>query len=494
MADSAPVSVSSITTLTHKTIRGTIWTYLSFYGGKLMVFASTIILARLLTKEDFGVAGYAATIIIFLDVLADLGVGPALIFHRDLPEIANTAFWLGLVLGVSIFGLTWVAAPLAGAFFNDNRAIPVIRVLTIGLPIYALCNVHDKLLQRDLAFGRKFIPEFVKAISKGVISIGLALTGFGAWSLVIGQVGANVFTVIAYWLVLPWRPSLRFARDTSRYLLSYGLKLVSGNFLSVIVENIDYLFVGRYLGAAALGIYTLAFRLPELLVMQFCGIVSRVIFPVYASLRDDRVAFGRGFLLTTRYVALVTIPLGLGLTLIAEPLVLTLFTEKWIEAIPVIRGISMYTLFLSLAYNAGDVYKAQGRPEVLTQMAFLQGAILIPALWWAVTGMGTIVAVGWTHAVIAFIVGIIQLAVALRMLKTSLMQLVEALRPAVVSGLLMAMAVLAMLQVSVSMPNWVQLITGTMIGGLVYLGALWILHRDILFEAVRTLRSALRKR
>ncbi|MCA9917792.1 MAG: oligosaccharide flippase family protein [Anaerolineales bacterium] len=194
------------------TVKGTFWTYASHYGGKFLVFISTIILARLLSQEDFGVVGFALVVISFLDVLSDLGVGPALIYYRDDPEAANTGFWLGLATGLGLFGLTWVVAPFAGTFFNDPRAISITRALGWTFPISALGNVHNSLLHKNLAFKRKFLPDMAKMGSKGIVSIVLALLNFGPWSLVGGQITGAIVLVIAYWLTIPWKPALRFTR------------------------------------------------------------------------------------------------------------------------------------------------------------------------------------------------------------------------------------------------------------------------------------------
>lgn len=477
--------------LARATVRGTLWTYASFYSGKLLFFLTTVILARLLTKEDFGVAGYALVVMSFLDVMSDLGIGPALIYERENPKAADTAFWLGLGISSTLFVATWFMAPLAGVYFNDARAVGVTRVLALTFPISALSNVHDMLLRKGLAFGRKFIPDLTRATSKGLISIVLAVAGFGPWSLILGQIGGTLFSALAYWRILPWRPSFRFSRDLARALLGYGVKIVSVNTLGILLLNLDYLLIGRFFGAAALGVYTLAFRIPELIIMQFCNVIATVIFPVFSKLRATPQALSDAFLTTTRYVAIVTVPLGLGLALVAKPFVLTLFTAKWAEAIPVMRAISIYALLLSLAYNAGDVYKAQGRPMLLTRISLLKAAILLPALWWAVTGVGTINAVAWTHVAVALAASAINLVVAARVLRTPLRRLVAALGPALLGGVLMAAAVAATLALTSAAAPLVQLVAGTASGAAAYGSALWWLQRELVLEARHSLRAAL---
>lgn len=477
--------------LLRTTLFGTLWTYASYYSGKVLVFISTVILARLLLKEDFGIAGYALVVIGFLEMLSDLGIGPALIYHREDPEAADTAFWLGLGVSSVLFAATWLVAPLAGEFFNDPRAVNVTRALALTFPISAFGNIHDMLLQKGMAFGRKFVPDLAKSGGKGVVSIALAALGFGAWSLIIGQLAGRLFGVLAYWRTLEWRPRARFNLTLARSLLSYGNRIVAVNLLGMILLNADYLFIGRFLGAAALGVYTLAFRVPELLIMQFCHVIATVIFPLYSKIKEDAEALSRGFLMTTRYVTMVTIPIGVGLALVAGPFVLTLFGERWAEAIPVTRAIAIYTLMLSLAYNAGDVYKAQGRPGILTILNFLRALVLLPALWWAVTGPGTIEAVAWTQALVAFVAGLVNLWVAGRLLHTPARQIWRALQPALLGSTLMAPLVWLSLQALAGQAEWLRLLVGVLVGVLSYGGTLWLLQRAVLEETVRTLRGAL---
>lgn len=472
-------------------IHGTAWRYMTYFSGKLLVFVSTVFLARLLTQDDFGVVGYAVTAIAFLDVVSDLGVGPALIYHKEDQRTTTTAFWLNLGIGLTLFLIALVVAPLAGIYFRDPRAVPVIRVLALTFPLKALGDTHDSVLRKRLAFGTIFLPDFLKALSKGGVSILFALLGFNAWSLIIGQLSGTLIASLAFWIVTPWRPTFSFDTGIARSLLGYGLNIVGVDLLAVLLLNLDYLMVGRYLGAAALGVYTLAFRVPDLVILQFARILSSVIFPIYSRMRDVPGSMARGFFLTTRYVSLVTMPLGVGLALVARPFTLAVFTEKWAEAIPVIQAISMYALLLSLFYNAGSAYKAQGRPQVLTQLAIVRLVLLFPLLWWSVQVAGSIVAVGWSQAFVALISGVLSFYVASRLLKLDMKELFIALRPAAIAAMFMAVAVLLALAASRSFTPWPQLIVSVAVGGLTYLSAIWFLQRDVVMDASKKLRSAL---
>lgn len=476
--------------LMRATLQGTVWAYAATYSGKLLVFISTTILARLLLKDDFGLAAYALIFISFLDVLNDLGIGAAVIYHRDEPEVVDTAFWLNMATGITLYGITWLAAPLAGLFFNDPLSVPLTRVLALTFPLTALGNIHSSLLRKNLTFRRKFVPDVVKALGKGIISIILAWAGMGAWSLVLGQVGGTGLAALAYWWAMPYRPRLRLKRTMARPLITYGSNIVAVDGLGTLINQADYLLVGRFLGAASLGVYTLAFRIPELLVKQFCGIVGQVIFPAYTQMKDDPQALSRGLLVTMRYMTMLTVPISLGLAAISRPLVLTAFSTKWIEAVPVMAAIAIYTLIRSLTFNVGAVYKAQGRPEILTWLSLVQLPVLLPSLYWAIKGPGTITAVAWTQVANALISGAANLIVAARLLKIPLRSILAVFGPSVASGTVMALIVWASVDALKSSPPLLQLLVGVLVGAITYSGAMWVLQRDYVLQARASLQLA----
>lgn len=493
------MSSTSKRSLAVATIRGTIWTFASNYSGKIMVFISTAILARLLSQEDFGVAGYAIVVIGFLEVISDIGVASALIYEEDRPKAADTAFWLGLGTGLAMFALTWWLAPWAGVYFKDGRAVPLTRALAAIFPVTALGATQDALLRKKLHFGRRFGPDVAQSISKGLISIVFAGLGFGAWSLVLGQVGGRLVSAVFYWRVLSlrpgsgqaWRPGFRFSWPIARSLLSYGVGIISVSMLGVFILNVDYLFVGRVLGATLLGVYTLAFRVPELVIKQLYGQLASVIFPIYTKAREDPRLFNQAFLATIRYVTLVTVPLGVGLALVSDPFVRVVFSEKWVDAIPVMRAISIYMLVLSFAFNAGDIYKAQGRLRLLTRLSLVRAVVLVPTLWWAIDATHSITVVGWVQAANAAFASGLNLVVAFRLFAISPATFFASLRPSLIGGAIMSVAVVGTLTSLQNAAAAWQLAASVTAGGLAYLGSLWLLQREEVLQAGSLLRAAL---
>jgi len=257
-----------------------------------------------------------------------------------------------------------------------------------------------------------------------------------------------------------------------------------------LFDNADAMLVGRYLGAAALGVYTLAFRIPDMLVMQFNALVSRVLYPFYATMREDGKSLKRGFLYTTKYTMLTTMPMGVGVAVVAHPLIVTLFGEKWAEAIPVMQALAIYTVIVSLVYNAGDAYKAQGRPEILTRLTLLEGILLLPAFYFVLTTQNNVALVAWVRVAAALIISASDLLIAGKMLKVTFSDLYRAIVPALGAALFMGLIVqLALMQMS-AIADVLQLIVGVFVGGVAYLGIIWFFQRDLLLDGYAMLRKA----
>jgi PST family polysaccharide transporter len=266
------------------------------------------------------------------------------------------------------------------------------------------------------------------------------------------------------------------------------------NFMAMILLNLDYWLVGRYLGAEALGVYTLAYRLPELLILQFARIISQVIFPIYTKMRGAEGGLARGFDKVTVYVSLFTIPLGVGLALLALPFTLVFLSEKWLDAVPVMQMIALYAMFLSLIHNASSAYRALGDFRALNWLGIIRLTLLFPALWWATSIQASIVVVAQMHVLVAFIGAMLGLIVAIRLLGLRGLDLLSALFPIILAGSIMAGVIVTVLNLMASFSAGLQLIVLVPLGVLTYGAVLWLVNREIIIELAQKLRSAIPSR
>ena len=246
-------------------------------------------------------------------------MGVALIQRKgDVREAANTVFTINLFIGLLLSVLVIPLAPFVAAYFRDPQVIPVLRWMGVSFVINALGSVHTNWLVRDLDYRRKLVPELGGALLKGAISIGMAFMGYGVWSLVFGQIAGALASVILVWIILPWRPRLTFDRNIAGSLMKFGASVTVVDIITQITDNLDYVIVGRMFGLVPLSIYTLAYRLPEMLLIGNLWVMGGVIFPAFSSIQDQPDKLRQGFLASVRLVELIAVPICLGLLIAAR--------------------------------------------------------------------------------------------------------------------------------------------------------------------------------
>lgn len=458
------------------------WAYGAYAGGRLLVLVSTAILAHLLTTRDFGVVALAAVVTTFLEAIKDLGLGQALVASKPEQEAARaqTVFAWSMVIGVALASVTAALSPLMASFFREPELTGLLSVLGLTFVVRALGATHYSLARKHLNYRVRTVSEVAEVSVRGAVGIALALSGLGAWSLVIGFVAGSVASTTALWLQVEFRPRRTLTRAHLRDLLKFGGVLTIVDVGAVIFYNTDYLFVGRMLGAAQLGLYTIGFRIPELAILNVAHVAADVLFPAYAAI--DRTHLREGYLKSLRYLTMLTVPIAAGVATLAGPLIIAIFGHKWAGSIPVTRVIAGYTLFATLAIPPGTVLK-------VTRRAWLMVAFSIPVIFVLAglllifTSQG-IVAVAIATAALQATIAPVQASVVSRQLKMPLRASIKELIRPVLAAAAMVAALLGVLQL-ISSPA-PALLVGVPVGAAVYLGLLWLLAAEELRSLWRT--------
>jgi O-antigen/teichoic acid export membrane protein len=473
--------------IAQKTAWGFIWNFSAYFLGKIVVLITTSILARLLAKNDFGLIAIAVVAINYLSVLKDLGLGVALIQRKgNVKEAANTVFTINLIIGFVLSAIIIPLAPLIAIYFRDPHVTSVLRWMGISFIINALGSVHTNWLVRDLDYRRKLIPDLGSPLIKGVISIGMAYLGYGVWSLVFGQIAGAIASVVLVWIILPWRPRLTLDRKIVGGLMKFGASVTVIDIINEITDNIDYVIVGRIFGLVPLSIYTLAYRLPEMLLIGNLWVMGGVVFPAFSTIQDKPNELRRGFLASVRIVELMAMPICLGLLIGADPIVRVVFGEQWLEAIPVLRVLAIYAWVYSLGYHVGGFYKAIGRPDILLKLSILTLIIIIPAL--LIGARFGIIGVAIGHLVAILIRRIISLGLATRFVNVTLMNIFGELKSSLIAALVMAPIIFAISYLTASLNPFLQLIFIVISGAISYLGVLWWIEKENLLRLLRMVR------
>lgn len=475
-----------------KTAQGVFWNYISFAGGKFLTFISTIILARLgLGPDQFGEVAIALLAITYLEAIGDLGIAAALIYQRDDVERASqVAFVISIIMGVVLWALATLSAPYVGAYFNEPGSVPMLRVLAFTLLIQSFGNVHMALLTKELEFRRKLWPDLSRNFAKGFGAIGLALAGFGAWSLIWGQVLSAFAATIALWYVQPWTPRLTWDAKLGKQMLKYGLQILGIEILAVFWSTADYVMVGRYLGKTELGLYQTAFRISDLLIINMCIVAGRVLFPSYAKLSHDPAALRRGFLTTLRYISLITLPVSVGLAAIAPFFVSIFFGERWLLMIPALALLAIRAGISTLSFNSGHLFKAIGRPDIVNKEMVFKLTVLLAVLWLTVPYGFVAVAMGQIGVAIFSV--LLDMGICMYVLKVGPSPIWQQIRSALVSALVMGAAVWLVVANTPQGYDLLGLIAAILVGAGSYAGLLWLTERKLLVDSIRSVVHLLR--
>jgi O-antigen/teichoic acid export membrane protein len=470
-----------------RTIRGVAWAYGSWVGGRFTSLVATAILARLLAPHDFGLVALALIFMTLLDMLSDLGVSQALVVSGKEEELerAETVFVWNIGFGVALSILTAALGPVAAVFFDQHALVFMLPVLGLRFFLRSIGATHYALAQKWIQFRPRTISELSETVTRGVIAIVLALTGFGAWSLVIGYVVGTAASSIVSWIVVPWRPKLQPSRADLRDLLAFGGKLTGVDILAAIQGQTDYIFIGRVLGATDLGIYTLGYRIPSLLIGNLTVVVGRVLFPAFAAV--ERARLSDAFQRSLRYTLMFVLPMTAALVILADPLTIGVFGDKWERSVEPMQVLALYSGAIAIGIPAGTVYKSIGRAGILLALGVPRTILLIAAVGLFVHEGIVAVAAAMTGVTCLF--AVIGMALATRLLGIGLRGLWSASWSALLATAGMS-AVLVVIERGISQPI-LALAVGAAAGTIVYLLLLWLFARD---ELVRLRNTAFPRR
>jgi O-antigen/teichoic acid export membrane protein len=471
--------------LASRTLRGSLWAYGSLSAGQLLVFVSTAILARILDPADFGLVALALIFTTLLDMVSDLGLSPALVISKpeELEERADTAFIATVGIGAGLSALIALASPAVGAVFDEPDLPPLLAALGVNFLLRSLGATHYALAQKQIDFRSRTAAEVTGVFARGVTGIVLALSGFGAWSLVLGYLVGTAALTATLWRLVAWRPRLRLSRTQLRRMLRFGGTLTAVDILAGVIGQVDYFFIGRVLGTQALGLYTLGFRLPDLLIVNGAIVAGRVLFPAFAAV--ERASLGRSFLVSLRYTAVVAMPVAVGLCLLAEPVVLAILGEKWRGSIEPMRVLTLYALAVALGIPAGTAYKATGNAGVLLKLAVPRTLLAIGLI--AVFVSDGSVAVAACQAAVAALFAAIGLVVALRMLSVRVGEVASAVAPAVAGAAATAVVLLPVDRLIDG--AWLTLLVAAPVGAAAHGVVLWRMAPDVLRRVFAPVRA-----
>lgn len=492
IADGHPTGEShgSARALDRSLISGIAWTGAGKWGTQVLTWASTLIVARLLSPSDFGLVGMAMVYMGLVQLVNEFGLGSAIVQNRSLTsDQLSRLGGLSILLagGFCLLSLL-LARPVAG-FFGEPAVQPAIMVLSITFLAGGLQLLPRSLLTRELQFRKLAFVEMTEAIGTMVVTLTLAILGFGFWSLifgaVVGKIGGTALTV--FWR----RHTIRWPSEphSLKQPLLFGTHMVVANLAFYVYSSADLVIIGRLFGNAALGAYGLAVTIATMPVEKVSALMGRVVLPVFATIQKDLPALRRYILRLTEATSLITFPAAIGIALVADYFVIGILGEPWTAAIVPLRLLALGAAFRSISPVMAHVLVAMGYPE--RNMRFsVTTALLMPLLFIAGARWGTAgVALVWMVGHPAIVTALFFRSV-FRSVELSVASYLKALRPAASACFAMAVVLLALRWVlPASGRAIVDLAIHVSVGAGVYSGVAFVLHRDRLRDFLGYLRS-----
>lgn len=413
------------------------WTALGWGGNKVLILLLTLILARLLTPADFGLVTAGLTVIAILDAALDLGLGAALVFdqERGVTRRVRVASGLNIAVCATVCALGAAVSPLTARVFGLPEATGLFATLFLYPLLRGFGQVSDALLKRDMRFRQRSLADLVRAVVRVGVSVPLALSGSGAWSIVLGVVISEAFASVLLQYLYPVRPLLRFARSEAAGLLSFGGAVTGVRLLGSLRSNIDYVVVGSALGASSLGYYGMAFRLPELVLTNMLWMFTLVAFPVYARARTTGKLV-ETMLKATRLVSLYGLAAGVMLAVLSRDAVLVLFSPEWAPAGRPMQLLCFALALMSIGWASGDVFSALGRPGLLLMLDIPATVAVCVAFGfaprWGIVGVATV------HLCFEACYAIARLVLAVRVTGVAPSAMLRAILPGAVTAVAVA--------------------------------------------------------
>ncbi|EXJ23324.1 Lipopolysaccharide biosynthesis protein WzxC [Alkalibacterium sp. AK22] len=350
-----------------------LWKLLERSGTQGIQFIVQIILARLLSPEEYGIIAIVMVFILLANVFVQSGFSTALIQKKDADEVDfSSVMYLSLVIAVVLYGIIFVTAPFIASFYTQPLLIPVLRVLSITLFIGAFNSIQNAFVAKNMMFKKLFLSSLIAAIVSGIIGITAAYSGLGVWALVIQQLCNQLMIAIVLWFTVKWRPHLLFSFNRVKVLFSYGSKLLASALIDTLYQDLRTLVIGMMYTPAMLGFFNRGRQFPQLIVSNINGSIQSVMLPSLSAHQDNRIRVKEMVRRAIVSSSFLVFPMMAGMAVIAEPLVLIILTEKWLPAVPFLQ-IACVTFALWPIHTANlQAINAMGRSDIFLKLEIIK--------------------------------------------------------------------------------------------------------------------------
>lgn len=357
-------------------VKSLFWKFFERLSVQLIQFIVTIVLARLILPSEYGIIAIITIFIQLCDVIIDGGLNTALIQKKDSDnKDFSTIFYFSIFSSLLMYGIMYLCSPIIAYFYNQDELTPVIRILCLSLPFYAINSIQRAFVSKKMLFQQLFYCNIIAVILSGSIGIGFAYNGSGVWALVAQSVSYQTLVTIIIGVAIRWRPIFYFSYSRFKILFSYGWKILGTNFITSLFVNIRKLVIGKYFTPASLAYYEKGDQLPSLAMSNILISIQTILLPVFSDSQDDRSRVKDMMRRSTKLTCFFIYPLMVGMIVTAKPLIIFLLTEKWLPVVPFVQILCVANFFRPITLSNWEAIKALGYSGITLKLEIIKKVV-----------------------------------------------------------------------------------------------------------------------
>lgn len=464
------------------------WKFMESTGTQGVRFFLSIILARLLAPSDYGAVALVMIVIVLAEVFVQSGLNTALIRKKDADDLDfSSVFWASIAIAFVLYIAIFFTAPAIACFYNNNLLTPVIRVLSLTLFIGVFNSVQYAYISRNMLFKKLFYRSMAAIIPSGILGIALAYMGMGVWALVYQQLANALFSVIAMWVTVPWRPQIKFSFKRLKSMFSFGWKLLMSSIIDKAYGKMRALVIGKMFSAADLAFYDRGDHLPYLLVNNINNSITSVMLPSLSAYQNDKVQLKKLMRRSIVTSSFFIVPIMAGVAATAHSIILMLLGEKWLPCVPFMLACClMYALYPIQTVNLTAI-NAIGRSDIFLKLEIIKkiyGMIILIASYFYFKS-----AIGIAYGSIAssIISSFVNAQPNAKLMEYGYLEQIKDLAPSFILSAIMCIAIYFVGVLPT--PIYITFAMQVVLGALIYFGIAKMLHLECLNYIVNTIKE-----
>ncbi len=359
-----------------KIISGLFWKFAERIGAQGTNLIVSIVLARLIAPEEYGVISLISIFITISNVFIESGLGSALIQKKDADDIDfSSVFYFNLIISILIYFLLFLLSPYVAKFYGNSQIEILLKVLGLTIIISGLKNIQSAYVSKKMIFQKFFVCTIIGTIISAIIGIVMAYKGCGVWALVIQQLTNNTIDTIMLWILVEWKPKLLFSFKRLKNLIKYGWNLLVSVLIDTVYSELNGLVIGRVYKSESLAYYNKANQIPNLLVNNINASLSSVLFPVLSREQENKENIKKIMKKSIKLGSFILVPMLLGIVAVSEPLIEVLLTSKWNNCAVYMKILCVSYVFYPIHINNLEALKSIGRSDIYLKLEIIKKLI-----------------------------------------------------------------------------------------------------------------------